>query len=118
LAAPTRSSSAAARNHAARGSLACALVGLAIPIVGYVAARQLKQVTIVEATEAACGSAVLGVVALMLARSAQRRTERTLGRVGSRGTTRAGRLLGLLSLCVGLTAALALGFYALLNLFG
>jgi hypothetical protein len=75
-------------------------------------------VTIVEATEAACGSAVLGVVALVLARRAQRRTERTLGRIGSRGTTRAGRLLGLLSLCVGLTAALALGFYALLNLFG
>ena len=30
----------------------------------------------------------------------------------------AGKLLGLLSLCIGLTAALALGFYALLNYFG
>jgi hypothetical protein len=29
-----------------------------------------------------------------------------------------GRLLGGLSLCIGLTAGLALGFYALLNLFG
>jgi hypothetical protein len=86
--------------------------------VGYVAARQLNQVTIVEATEATCGSAVLGIAALVLARRARRLTDRTLGRVGSPGITRAGRLLGLLSLCVGLTAALALGFYALLNLFG
>jgi hypothetical protein len=86
--------------------------------VGYAAARQLKDVTIVQATEASCGSAILGVAALVLARRARRLTERTLGRVGSRGTTRAGKLLGLLSLCLGLTAGLALGFYGLLNLFG
>jgi hypothetical protein len=114
----TRSSSAREPNGAARGSLACALLGLVIPIVGYAAARQLKDVTIVQATKATCASAVLGIGALVLARRAARRTERTLGRVAGRGTTRAGRLLGLLSLCVGLTAALALGFYALLNLFG
>jgi hypothetical protein len=114
----TRSSSARARNGAARGSLACALLGLAVPIVGYVAARQLQRVTIVEATEATCGSAVLGAAALVLARRARWLTERTLGRVGGQRTTRAGRLLGLLSLCVGLTAGLALGFYALLNVFG
>jgi len=89
-----------------------------VPIVGYVAARQLQRVTIVEATEATCGSAVLGAAALMLARRAQRRIERTLGRAGSRGTARAGKLLGILSLCIGLTAALALGFYGLLNYFG
>jgi hypothetical protein len=106
------------RNGAAPGSLACALAGLALPVAGYLAARQLKQVTIVEATEAACGSAVLGAAALMLARRAQRRIERTLGRAGSRGTARAGKVLGILSLCVGLTAALALGFYGLLNYFG
>jgi hypothetical protein len=114
----TRSSSARAPNGAARASLACALLGLAVPVVAYVAARQLQRVTIVEATEATCGSAVLGAAALLLARRARRTTERTLGRVGGTGLTRAGRLLGLLSLCVGLTAGLALGFYALLNLFG
>jgi hypothetical protein len=113
-----RSSSARAPNGAARGSIACALLGLAVPIVGYVAARQLQRVTIVEATEATCGSAILGLAALVLARRARRLTDRTLGRIGGRGTTRAGRLLGLLSLCVGLTAGLALAFYAVLNVFG
>jgi hypothetical protein len=114
----TRSNSARARNGAARGSLACALLGLAVPIVGYAVARQLQQVTIVQATEVTCGSAVFGAAALALARRARLLTERTLGRVGGYRTTRAGRLLGLLSLCIGLTAGLALGFYALLNVFG
>jgi hypothetical protein len=114
----TRSSSARARNDAARGSLACALLGLAIPVAAYVAARQLKNVTIVEGTEATCGSALFGLLAILLARKAQFRIERTLGRVGGGGTARAGKLLGLLSLCIGLTAGLALGFYALLNYFG
>jgi hypothetical protein len=114
----TRSSSVRTRNGAARGSLACALLGLAIPVAGYFAAGQLKDVTIVHATEATCASALFGALALLLARKAQLRNERTLGRVGGLGTARAGRILGLLSLCVGLTAGLALGFYGLLNYFG
>ena len=114
----TRSSSARAKNGAARGSLACALLGLAVPVAGYVAARQLSSVSIVQATAATCGSALFGLLALLLARKAQLRNERTLGRVGGLGTARAGRILGLLSLCIGLTAGLALGFYGLLNYFG
>jgi len=114
----TRSSRARSRNDAARASLACALLGLLIPVAGYVAARQLKNVTIVEGTEATCGSALFGLLAILLARKAQFRIERTLGRVGGAATARAGKLLGLLSLCIGLTAGLALGFYALLNYFG
>ena len=54
----------------------------------------------------------------MLARKAQFLSERTLGRVGGARLARAGKFLGVLSLCIGLTAALALGFYALLNYFG
>ena len=71
-----------------------------------------------QGTEATCGSALLGLLALLLARKAQLRIERTLGRAGGAGLARAGKLLGLLSLCIGLTAGLALGFYALLNYFG
>jgi hypothetical protein len=106
------------RNDAARASVACALLGLLIPVAGYVAARQLKDVTIVQGTEATCGSGLLGLVALLLARKAQLRIERTLGRAGGAGLARAGRLLGLLSLCIGVTAGLALGFYGVLNYFG
>ena len=45
------------------------------------AARQLKDVTIVQGTEATCGSALLGLLALLLARKAKLRIERTLGRI-------------------------------------
>ena len=71
-----------------------------------------------QGTEATCGSALLGLLAILLARRAQLTIERTLGRVGGAGLARTGKLLGLLSMCIGLTAALALGFYALLNYFG
>ena len=96
----------------------CALVGLLIPPVGFLAAQQLARVTIVQATAATCGSAVLGLLAVVLARRGFRNIERSIGRVGGEATARVGRLLGGLSLCIGLTAGLALGFYALLNLFG
>jgi peptidoglycan/LPS O-acetylase OafA/YrhL len=95
-----------------------ALLGLAIPPVGFAAARQLDRVSLVQATAATCGSMVLGLAAILLSRRARRKTERTLGRVGGERTARIGRLLGLISLCLGLTAAFALGFYGLLNLFG
>jgi hypothetical protein len=75
-------------------------------------------VSLVQATAASCGSAVLGAAAILLARRAVRNIERSIGRIGGEGTARVGRLLGAISLFAGLTAALALGFYALLNFFG
>ena len=95
-----------------------ALLGLAVPVTGFAAARQLERVSLVQATAATCASALLGAAAIALARKARRNIERTLGRIGGEATARAGRLLGLISLCLGLTAGLALGFYGLLNLFG
>ena len=96
----------------------CALVGLLVPPAAFVAARQLDRVTIVQATGATGASALLGLFAILLARRAFRNIERSIGRVGGEATARVGRLLGVLSLCIGLTAGLALGFYALLNFFG
>jgi len=96
----------------------CALLGLAIAPAGFVAARQLDRVTIVQATAATCGSALLGLMALVLSRRGFRNIERSIGRVGGEAAARVGRLLGIISLCIGLTAGLALGFYGLLNLFG
>jgi hypothetical protein len=117
--APTKGSSArSARNDAARGSLVCALLGLVLPVAAFAAARQLASVTLVQATGATCGSAVLGLAAIVLARRARRNMERTLGRAGGRGAARAGRILGVLALCIGCAAGLALGFYALLRYFG
>jgi hypothetical protein len=96
----------------------CALVALLIPPAGFVAARQLDRVTIIQATAATAASAVLGLLAILLARRGFRNIERSIGRVGGEGSARVGRLLGAISLFIGLTAGLALGFYALLNFFG
>jgi hypothetical protein len=87
-------------------------------VVAFAAARRLEQVSLIQATTATCASAVLGAAAVLLSRRGLRTIERTIGRVGGEGTARVGRLLGLIALCVGLTAGLALGVYALLNLFG
>jgi len=53
------------------------------------------------------------LIAVILARSARVKVERTLARVGE-GTARLGKWLGLLGICLGLTAALALAFFGLL----
>src|SRR4029079_15890152 len=87
----TRSSSARAGNDAARGSLVLALLGLVLPVAAFAAARQLERVTLIEATAATCGSAVLGLLALWLARRARRTQERTLGPPGGGGGGGAGR---------------------------
>jgi hypothetical protein len=95
-----------------------ALLGLALPALAFVAARKLEGVTIVQATGATCGSAVLGGAAVLLARRGLRTIERTIGRVGGEGSARVGRLLGLISLAIGLSAGIALAVYAVLNVIG
>src|SRR3954470_22797404 len=73
----TRSSNARARNDAARGSVVLALLGLAGPVAAYLAARRLGDVTIVQATGATCGSAVLrgGAAPARTPRAAKRRAD-------------------------------------------
>ena len=106
------------RNHAARGSVLLGVLALIVPVVAYGAARQLDRVSLVQATIATCGSVLLGGAAILLARRGMRNIERTIGRAGGGGSARVGRLLGMLGICVGLTAAVALGVYGLLNYFG
>ena len=114
----TRSSSARGRNDAARGSVVLALLGLVLPVLAFAAARKLQDVTIVQATGATCGSAVLGGAAVLLARRGLRNVERTIGRVGGENAARVGRLLGAIALCIGLSAGIALAVYAVLNVIG
>ena len=95
-----------------------ALLGLAVPLVAYLAARRLENVTIVQATGATCGSAVLGGAAVLLARRGLRNVERSIGRLGGESTARVGSLLGVIALCIGLSAGIALSVYAVLNVIG
>ncbi len=101
------------RNVRARFSVLFALLSLAsIPAAWY--ATQFRNVNLPQAVggEAIAGT-LFGLIAVVLARKARYRVERTLGRVGER-TAKWGRWLGLLGICLGLTAALALGFFGLL----
>jgi hypothetical protein len=84
----------------------------AIPVALY--STRLKQVDLAHAVggEAVAGT-VLGLIAVLLARGSRVTVERTLGRVGE-GTARTGKWLGVLGLCLGITAGLALAFYGLL----
>jgi hypothetical protein len=95
-----------------------ALLGIALPIAAYAAANRLERVSLVQATAASCGSVLLGGLAVLLARRGLRNVERTLGRAGGDGAARVGRLLGVIALCVGLAAGIALGVYAVLNVIG
>jgi hypothetical protein len=114
LAVHTSSSSARRlRNDRARFSVLFALLSLAaVPAAVY--STHLKNVNLPQAVggEAVAGT-LLGLIAVVLARRGRLRAERTLGRVGE-GAARWGKWLGLLGLCLGLTAALALGFFGLL----
>ena len=70
---------------------------------------------LIDAAWAAPLAFVLGLLALWADRAAQRRTERTIGRIGGRRVTRIGRILGSLGVYLAVTAALAVGVYRLLN---
>jgi hypothetical protein len=89
------------------------LAVVALP-VAIALAQASTRVKLVQAAAGAPVAALLGVAALVLARRARRRSERTLGRAGGEGAARAGRILGVLGLCLAAAAAIAIGFYGLL----
>jgi hypothetical protein len=117
LAVRTGSSSAPRlRNDRARLSVVLGLLSLAaIPAAWY--ATRLENVNVPQAVggEAVAGT-LLGLWAVLVARRGRGQAERTLARVGE-GAARWGRRFGLLGLFLGLTAALALGFFGLLLLY-
>ncbi len=88
----------------------------AVP-AGVALARYTKAVTLLNSSASIAVAAVLGLSAIILARRARERVQITLGRAGGEGAARIGRALGILGLLVGVTAALAVGFYGLLTLF-
>jgi len=107
------SSATLVRNDRARLSVVFGVLSLAaIPVALY--STRLKNVDLPQAVggEAVAGT-LLGLVAVLLARGARVKVERTLSRTGE-GTARLGKWLGLLGLCLGLTAALSLAFFGLL----
>ncbi len=96
------------------------LVGLgavAVLPAAVAVAEVSRHVRLVYAVAAVALAGPLGVAAVVLARRARRRSQVTLGRVGGERLAGAGLVLGFVGLYIGLTAALALGFYGLLTVF-
>ena len=95
----------------------CGALSLAAVPAGIVLARETRIVTLVNSAGSVAVALLLGLSAIVLSRRARERVQITLGRAGGEATARVGRVLGVLGILVGATAALAIGFYGLLSLF-
>ena len=84
---------------------------------GVALADRTQQVTLVRSSGSIAIAVLLGLAAIVLGRRAREFVQVTLGRAAGLRTAAAGRLLGVVGVLVGLTAAIALGFYGLLTLF-
>ena len=92
------------------------LAVLAIP-AGVVLSWYSSRVTLVESSSSAGLAVIFGVYSIVLSRRGLDVFTRTIGRSGGVRAARAGKLLGSLGLCMGITAGLAVGFYGLLTVF-
>jgi len=63
-------------------------------------------------------AALLGILALALARQSRRRASLTLSGESSRGLATAGHVLGVVGICMAASALVALGVYGLLEYVG
>lgn len=92
------------------------LAVLAIP-AGVVVSYYSVTVTLLQSSSSAGLAIIFGLYAILLARRARWTVARTIGRSGGGAAARAGKLLGWLGLCMGISAGLAVGFYGLLTIF-
>lgn len=90
-----------------------ALATLALPVAIF-ATRYSDSYDLVHAGFAIPIAAAGGISAVILARRARALDRATLGRTGGAKAARAGRLLGILGLCVAASATIALSVYAVL----
>ena len=84
--------------------------------VAIAATRWSEQYELLHAAAAIPVAALLGALAVSLARRARSRLAPTLGHPKGRRTARVGRLLGMAGFLLALTAAGSVGVYALLSL--
>jgi hypothetical protein len=106
------------RNGKAVGAVLVGLSALAVLAFGVASAVVLDRIELVEAIPALPVCAVLAVIALGLGGQARAAYQRTVGRIGGAALATFGRFLGGLALLLDLTAALAVGVYAILVVFG
>ncbi|HUH14853.1 MAG TPA: hypothetical protein VML35_03105 [Gaiellaceae bacterium] len=92
------------------------LLAVAVLPAAIAATRWSERYELLHASAAVPVAALLGVLAILLARRARSRLAPTLGHARGTRTARIGRLLGVLGFLLALTAAGSLGVYAVLSL--
>lgn len=100
------------------GSVAAGIGSVAVLPVAIYLTRFSDAYELLDAAFAIPVAGILGAFALVLARRAQRRKAVTLGRAGAARGARAGRVLGIVGLCMAASALVALGVYGLLEYVG
>ena len=103
---------------AAWGSLVTGLASVVtLPVAVYLT-RFSERYELLHAGFVIPVAAVLGLAAMALSRRARRQIVVTLGRGGGDGLARAGRVLGIIGICMALAALVSLGVYGLLEYVG
>ena len=74
-------------------------------------AQRSTRFEIIDAAWAAPAAALLGLLAIAFARGARGKIEWTLGRARGRSRARLGKALGVLAICVALSAGIAVAVY-------
>jgi len=90
------------------------LAALTMPLA-IVGTRYSSSYELLQAGFAIPIAAALGIAAVVLARNARRYEQATLGRAGGAKRGRAGRLLGILGICMAASATIAVAVYEVLN---
>jgi hypothetical protein len=110
LDAPIASSS----NHRASLALLLGLASVLTLPAGIVLAQRSPTISLLDVAWAIPAAIALGGAALATSNLAKARVQRTLGRAGGEGRLRAARILGIIGLCLAITAAISVGFYEIL----
>jgi hypothetical protein len=100
---------------AAWTSVLVGLLGLATLPAAIAASERLEGISLLEAGFAIPAAVLLSLAAIVIGRRVRRRDRQTLAGLPGARVARFGRLLGYVGLYLGLTAALAVGFYAILT---
>jgi hypothetical protein len=117
LAVPTRSSNGGPpRPGSARASVLFGLLSVLLLPAAIAATRWSARYELLHAAVAIPVAALLGALAVSLARRARSRLAPTLGHPAGTRTARLGRLLGTVGLLLALTAAGSVAVYAVLSL--
>jgi hypothetical protein len=105
--------SGAARGSLAAGIAAVVTLPLAVWLTRYIAAYEL-----LDAGFAIPVAIAFGIVALVLARRSRLQRAVSLAGAQRAGAARAGRILGIIGLCIAAAALVSLGVYGLLEYVG